>query len=405
MKQILFVINTMGYGGAERAMISLMKKLSPEEYKISLYVLLSQGELLSEVPSYVTVLNPEYSKESVLSQKGKKQLKKQVLCQMLSSGAVFRNTGYLIRNLAAMGKRGMLYPDKLLWRVMADGGMKNDTHYDLAVAYLEGGATYYVNRHIKADKKVAFIHVDYKKAGYTRALDRDCYLDFDQIFSVSDEVKQSFLSVYPECKSKTAVFHNIIDEQEIREKALLPGGFSDSYTGYRILTVGRLTGQKAYEVAIEAMKMIKDRGIEARWYVLGDGELKKELTGQIERLGLTDSFFLLGVKENPYPYYRQCDLYVHATRFEGKSIAIQEAKLLGCAILVSDTSGNREQITDGINGRMCALDAKSIADMAAELLLDEKERKRYSMQVQKEKLSEKEETDRNIRRLLDANKA
>ena len=218
-------------------------------------------------------------------------------------------------------------------------------------------------------------------------------------------MKQSFLSVYPECKSKTAVFHNIIDEQEIREKALLPGGFSDSYTGYRILTVGRLTGQKAYEVAIEAMKMIKDRGIEARWYVLGDGELKKELTGQIERLGLTDSFFLLGVKENPYPYYRQCDLYVHATRFEGKSIAIQEAKLLGCAILVSDTSGNREQITDGINGRMCALDAKSIADMAAELLLDEKERKRYSMQVQKEKLSEEEETDRNIRRLLDADKA
>lgn len=405
MKKILFVINTMGYGGAERAMISLMKKLSPEEYDISLYVLLSQGELISEVPSYVRVLNPSYSKASVLSEEGKKQLKKQVFRQMLSNGALFFNIPYLIRNLTAMIARGKIALDKLLWKVMADGGMENQTHYDLAVAYLEGGATYYVNRHIRAEKKVAFVHVDYKQAGYTRDLDLDCYPDFDQIFAVSDEVKQSLLSVYPECAKKTDVFHNIIDDEEIRRKAELPGGFSDDYTGYRILTVGRLTSQKAYEIAIDAMKQIKDRGIDARWYVLGDGELKKELTEQIKRLGLMDSFFLLGVTENPYPYFRQCDLYVHATRFEGKSIAIQEAKILGCAILVSDTSGNREQITDGVNGRMCALDAKSIADTVSEMLLDENARKRYAMQVKKEKLSEKQETAANIRRLFERKKA
>ena len=86
---------------------------------------------------------------------------------------------------------------------------------------------------------------DYKYAGYTRELDRDCYLDFDRIFTVSGEVKMVFNDVYPECRNKTLVFHNLIDREEICRKAELPGGFSDANSGKRILTVGRLTAQKA----------------------------------------------------------------------------------------------------------------------------------------------------------------
>ena len=133
-----------------------------------------------------------------------------------------------------------------------------------------------------------------------------------------------FNDVYPECRNKTLVFHNLIDREEICRKAELPGGFSDAYSGKRILTVGRLTAQKAYELAIDAMKLLKDQGVKARWYVLGEGELRNKLQQKIDSLGLKEDFLLLGAKENPYPYYKQCDLYVHATRFEGKSIAIQD---------------------------------------------------------------------------------
>ena len=97
---------------------------------------------------------------------------------------------------------------------------------------------------------------------------------------------------------------------------------------------------------VPAMKLLKDQGIKARWYVLGEGELRNKLQQKIDSLGLKEDFLLLGAKENPYPYYKQCDLYVHATRFEGKSIAIQEAQVLGCTILVSDCSGNREMWTN-----------------------------------------------------------
>ena len=193
----------------------------------------------------------------------------------------------------------------------------------------------------------------------------------------SGEVKSVFDSVYPECRNKTFIFHNLIDREEIYRKSELPGGFSDTYTGKRILTVGRLTAQKAYEVAVDAMKLLKDQGIKARWYVLGEGELRNKLQQKIDSLGLKEDFLLLGAKENPYPYYKQCDLYVHATRFEGKSIAIQEAQVLGCTILVSDCSGNREQVENGTDGILCQLSPEDISRKIAELLGNEEKCREY----------------------------
>lgn len=150
-----------------------------------------------------------------------------------------------------------------------------------------------------------------------------------QYLSVSDEVRTHFLNCYPVYSDKTMVFHNIIDLKKIQKLASKGTGFEDQYDGLRILTVGRLTYQKAYDIAVEAMKLVKNAGCRARWYVLGEGDEHRMLERKIEHLGLTDDFLLLGAKENPYPYYANADLYVHATRFEGKSIAIQEAQTLG----------------------------------------------------------------------------
>lgn len=395
MKKVLFVINTMGCAGAEKALIELLKKFPPQQYEVSLFVLLGQGELIHQIPAHVKMLNKNYCDISVLSKEGKKQLRKRILTRMFSHGSVFKNIPYLFQNLFSMIKCGKIYPDKLLWKVMADGAWRTKEHYDLAVAYLEGGSTYYVNQHVHADKKATFLHVDYSRAGYNRKLDQECYLNYNRIFTVSDEVRESFLSEYPECEQKTEVFHNLINQEEIRHKATLPGGFDDEYRGLRILTVGRLTAQKAYETAIDAMKLLKSKGIEARWYVLGEGELRGKLEQQIAQNDLKDHFILLGVKENPYPYYAQTDLYVHATRFEGKSIAIQEAQTLGCTIVVSDCSGNREQVEDGIDGLMCELTPQGICQAIMRLEKNEELRKKLG-----QKAAEKKISTEDVRKLL-----
>lgn len=391
MKKILITINTLGLAGAEVAMLSLIQQLDPKEYEMSLFVLTGQGELRSRIPEYVKVLNHTYSECSVLSDEGRKCLMKTVLKALVCKGKGITLFPYLCKHGFKQLKAGKIRPDKLLWRVISDGAERFEETYDLAVAYLEGAATYYVTDHVKAKKKVAFLHVDYNEAGYSRSLDRNCYVQLDRVFTVSDEVKESFLKAYPDCKEKVSVFHNILNQEDIRERAKQPGGFDDGYDGFRILTVGRLTTQKAYDIAIDAMKLLKDRGIKARWYVLGEGEQRSVLTAQINRLGLQEEFVLLGATDNPYPYYAQTDLYVHATRFEGKSIAIQEAQTLGCPMVVSDCSGNREQVIPGVDGVLCELTPEGICAGVTELYEDEAKRLRYGQEAGKKQLTNPEE--------------
>lgn len=377
-KKLLFVINTLSRAGAETALLALLRQLDPERCDVSLFVLTGQGELVSELPPYVRLLNTDYDNTSVLSQAGKRKLMKQVLRSLCARGTGVRLFPYLIRNLWDMFRHGSVNAEKMLWRVLSDGAPRWDTEYDLAVAYLEGGSTYYVADHVKAAKKAAFVHIDYTMAGYTPKLDLGCYQRFDRIFTVSDEVKTHFLEIYPEHEHKLEVFHNILDVSEILRKSQLPGGFADGYTGTRILTIGRLTAQKAFEVSIEALKLLKDAGGRFRWYVLGEGDQRSKLEQMIDSLGLTKDFILCGAVDNPYPYLVQTDLYVHASRFEGKSIAIQEAQILECPVLASDCSGNRENVSDGEDGKLCPFTPEGIRDGILWLMEHSEERTRYA---------------------------
>lgn len=273
------------------------------------------------------------------------------------------------------------------------GSEQFDETFDLAVAYLEGASTYYVADHVKARQKAAFVHIDYESSGYTPLMDKDCYRHMDRIFMVSDEVKKHFIKYYPQYQNKVAVFHNMLDYKKITSKAKEAGGFTDSYDGIRLLTVGRLAYQKAYDIAIDAMKIIKDSGCKARWYVLGEGSEREMLEKKIAQLGLQKDFLLLGAVENPYPYYVQTDIYVHATRFEGKSIAIQEAQILGCPVIASDCNGNREQIENGIDGILCSLTPEAIADSIKELIADPKKREKYAKRAQNRNTQNKDELD------------
>lgn len=378
MKKILFVINTLGRAGAETALIELLNHLDAEKYEISLYVLLGQGEMISKVPQKVHIKNKKICTSSVLSSAGRRKLMQTSLQALFRNGHTIKKIKYLIKNMCVMKKAGKIQPDKLLWRVISDGADRFDETFDLAVAYLEGGSAYYVADHVKAKKKAAFVHIAYGDSGYTREMDRDCYKKMDVIYTVSEETRRHFLDFYPEYEKKVQIFHNIIDAERIAREAEKPGGFPDSYEGIRILTVGRLAYQKAYDIAIQAMKQIKDAGYKARWYVVGEGSERKALEKQIAELGLQKDFILLGMKENPFPYYAQCDLYVHATRFEGKSIAIQEAQTLGCAVIASDCAGNREQIADGVDGMLCPLTPEGIAGSIEELIDDTAKKERLA---------------------------
>lgn len=399
-KKLLFVINTLSRAGAETALLELLRRLDSREYEICLYVITGQGELAGKLPDYVRLLNSTFSEESVLTGKGRRELIKKICRSFVRNGRLPYKIRYIMRNLISMAGERRIRIDKLLWRVLSDGAERFDVCFDLAMAWIEGGSVYYVADHVKARKKAALIHIDYENAGYTRAMDKDCFEKFTNIFAVSEETKKHFINVYPEYMAKTDVFHNIVNQDAIRLKGLEKGGFSDGYGGFRILTVGRLTWQKGYDIAIEAMGILKEKKYDIRWYVLGEGEQRKVLKKKIQELGLEKDFLLLGQQDNPYPYYAQTDLYVHATRYEGKSIAIQEAQTLGCAVIASDCNGNLEQIEDGKDGILCELTPWAVAEKIEDLYLNEGKRRRLGEKAGKKEVSYEREI-RLFRNLLE----
>ena len=122
--------------------------------------------------------------------------------------------------------------------------------------------------------------------------------------------------------------------------------------------------------------MLKERGHRFRWYVFGEGEERVFLEGEIKKSGLESEFVLYGAVRNPFPFLREAQIYVQCSKFEGQSIAVREAKVLGMPIVLSLSSGNHDQLTDGVDGIYVGTDALSVADGIERLIVDPGLRKR-----------------------------
>ncbi|HPU64177.1 MAG TPA: glycosyltransferase, partial [Mobilitalea sp.] len=130
-----------------------------------------------------------------------------------------------------------------------------------------------------------------------------------------------------------------------------------------------------------------------RWYVIGEGPERSRLEKLIKKKGLENSFILMGKKNNPYPYVKQADIYVHATRYEGKSIAIEEAQILGKAIAASDCTGNSEQIVSCHDGVLFPLTAENIVNEIEWLIDNPTIRKKYEKNIKEKKLEYPEDIE------------
>ncbi len=391
MSRVLFVINTMGRAGAEVSFLNLLYEM-PKDLEIDLLVLTAQGEMLTDLPEGVRVLNKKINKTPVNSAEGMRVLQRTVLKALFLKGGIIKDGKYLLKNYSLMKKAGKVRKDKLLWRVLSDTAPLQEAHYDLAVAFLEGGSSYYVADRVNADKKVAFVHVDYEKAGYTRELDLDSYSAFDKVFCVSEEVRSSFIKIHPELYRYTDIFRNILNTELIRKKAeekiavpeKLKSYFDPEYKGLRLLTVGRLTRQKNWEKSILAAGLLRQKGIDFKWLLLGEGEERQQLSDKIKAAGVADCFLMPGAVDNPYPYIKQADIYVHCSAYEGKSIAIQEAKILGKPLVISDVPGNREQVENNKNGLLVHFKSNRIVDGILALYKDKDMQTRFSKEVETE---------------------
>lgn len=307
-KKILFAINNLHCGGAEKALISLLETLDYSAYDVDLYLFKHEGLFLKKIPHQVKLLEEPRAyqyydmpiKKAVIDTL--KQGKLHIALSRLRAGYIYKTEKNKVRC------------DQRVWKYISKSLTKLDKKYDVAVGYLENNPVYFCIDNVTATKRIGFIHNDYDKLGMDPRLDMAYFEKLDYIVTVSEECGTILKSRFPMFESKVRVMHNIVSPATIMKLALEQVKMQGKVI--KLVSVGRLHYQKGFELAIQACKELIEHGYPVKWYVIGEGEERVGLEQLIEEYGLQGNFHLLGIKENPYPYMKEADIYVQPSRFE-----------------------------------------------------------------------------------------
>ncbi len=356
MKSILFVIPTLKVAGAEKSLVSLLNEVDRTKYDITVLLISREGELLEKIPSDVKVEEMDWLSKAMLSpyKTAAPILKKNHKYLALFQRFIFAVSAALCKNQMPRSKD---------WDFVHKYVAPLDKEYDVAIGYLEGHADFYVAEKVKAKKKIAWVHSNYRSKKSNPERDEKYYGLFDNIVTISDQCADVLKEIYPRQREKICVIPNIVSSKEVIEKAESTTDLiSWSKDAIHLLTVGRLETQKRIDRAIEACKILRDKGYDIVWHVLGEGSKRKELEDKIIECGLKDVFVLEGMKTNPYPYIKQAFCIVQSSDAEGKSIVLDEAKILRKLIVTTRYGSVEDQIQNETTGLVVDMDARSLAE-------------------------------------------
>ena len=101
---------------------------------------------------------------------------------------------------------------------------------------------------------------------------------------------------------------------------------------------------------------------------------------------LTETFIFAGGQDNPYPYFKYCDIYVQPSRFEGYCITVAEARVFRKPIVATDFDGAREQLKDNETGVIVPCTVERIAEAVEKLLTSRDLQEKFSVNLSKEKI-------------------
>lgn len=338
MKRILFVVPDLEIGGVQRALVTLLRTAPPDGLDLTLLTFREGGALLDQVPAQVRV--------GVEQRLGRSE--------RLRAG--------ISSTLRALGFKNLFRWIKKLYHRLGSrlGKAEDSEYYNVAVAYADGLATWYVAQSIHAGKKIAFVHTDVSRAGYDVRQEREKYAGFARIVFGSQAAQWSFLSLMPQFREKTELLPNIVDPAVIAHLAEQPSSFEIRKDMLTVVTVGRLSHEKGVGKVPLLLRRLKDAGVPARWYLVGEGPERGTVLQLAQRLDVDQDLILTGALQNPYPYMRGCDIYVQPSEYEGYCIAVAEARALCRPIVACDFAGAREQLEDGVTGFVTGMHAEEI---------------------------------------------
>lgn len=362
-KHVLITIYDLQIGGIERSLINMLEHFDYDHYHVDLLLFSHTGDLMNLIPSRVHLL-PLDKRLTVF----RKPIRDCVVAGQYIA-ALLRLICKYVAFFKARSRKLREGPGyiqmQLILRYLSFFIPKMKKEYDIAISYAWPHDI--IARKVRARAKIAWIHTDYSELEIDNELDEKVWKSFDYIASISEACTSSFVSKYPSLKEKIVEIENINSPYYIKECAKeteilsdIPRGVDQTFT---IVSVGRLSYVKGFDMAIEAVRRLHDKGYTMiRWIVVGYGGYEQRLRELIKFHRIENSFFLLGKKSNPYPYIQSCDLYVQPSRYEGKAVTVTEAKILKKPVLITDYPTATSQVTNGIDGMICPLNVDGLVE-------------------------------------------
>ena len=355
-KNILIVSYGLEIGGIERSLIGLLDALDYKNYTVDLFLFSHDGE-------FMHMINPN---ANLLPQNIQMQFVKKRIVDVFRKG--YFKLGFIrlyAKLIDATIEKTLKKPGSLMSRVcrMADKYYPDiDKQYDLALGFF--GPFDYLLNHTKARIKVGWVHTDYTKVLVDNEYELKNWKQLDYIAAVSDESKNTFLSVFSSLKQKMIVIENILDAQFVRKQANAFDVLTEMPRdgSIRVCSVGRFCEAKAFDEAALACKKLIEHGYDIKWYIIGYGPHEAILHRIVKDNKLENHFIILGKKENPYPYMKACDIYAQPSRYEGKAVTVREAQMLGKPVIITNFSTAKSQLENNIDGYICPLGINGVVN-------------------------------------------
>lgn len=377
-KPRLFInMHYMELGGAERALLGLLNALDTGKVDVDLFINQHTGSFMSLIPSKIHLLpeNPVYSAierpmKDILFE-GQWKIFIGRLIGRLRYKLFLRSIGKVRDGSATQyafdGVSPFLPSLKLLGR------------YDMAISFLD--PPHIVQDKVDASIKLEWIHTDWSTVDVNKDLVAPRWGRNDYIVSISEAVTEQFLKKFPQFKEKIIEIHNILSPTFVRSQAALVEDMRElNKEGLTLCSVGRIAYLKNFDNVPYIAKLLKEKSLKFHWYVVGPGN-HEAIDETIRTINVEDCVHFVGPKTNPYPWMKACDIYVQTSRYEGHSVTVREAQILGKPVIITNYPTAKSQIQDGVDGVICYLDNESIAEAIFALANDGQKQAKLSEYV------------------------
>lgn len=316
MKKVLFVIESLSGGGAEKVLTTLVKHLPRERYDVTVLTVTATGVYVDEVQKYCR------------------------LRYMLPSYETLANP---IAKLRYRLDYRWIY-SKPVERVYRRYIKEN---YDVEIAFVEGFATKLVAASTNPDsKKICWVHTDMERNPYADSCykslsgHRKAYQKYNTIVCVSEYVKSVFQRKFFSSNA-VQVLYNPVDEKAVQSLAEEPCELKRP-EHLLLGSIGRLEEAKGYVRLLKCVQAIAEDGKKLTVWLIGEGSQRTLLEEYIEKHQLQEYVKLIGFQTNPYKYMNQCDAFICSSYAEGFSTAATESLILGKPIFTVECSGMKE---------------------------------------------------------------